>query len=162
MAMQKAFDTNILVQVDPVNTFSTSDEAPVVSFCNGTVVESRIPCERDRDCSAIDEVNCERVCRYFHRLSFCVSLLDFQSTHSSSLTSLNVLLDQSLNSIDFSPRKAAAALKPHRVKPVLSDIVITFNVHVRRLLSIASIEEKPIRTQSQNRRHAGVSLQQGT
>jgi hypothetical protein len=35
--MQEAFDTNVLVQVDPVNAFSASDETPVVPFRDGTV-----------------------------------------------------------------------------------------------------------------------------
>lgn len=45
-----------------------------------------------------------------------------------------MLLDQLLNTIDFSSTKTAAALQYYRIKPELRDVRVALNMAVRRLI----------------------------
>lgn len=53
----------------------------------------------------------------------------------------------------FSTRKAAAILQPDRGKSQFGNLVLSFNVHVGWLLSIAGVKEEPIGDNPQNCRH---------
>lgn len=50
-------DTDILIEIRPVDAFAFADETPVFSFLGGRVTESRIPRDRDRDHAAIAQLN---------------------------------------------------------------------------------------------------------
>jgi hypothetical protein len=53
-----------------------------------------------------------------------------------------MLLDQITDSVDLFPAEAAAALQPDGIEPELRLAVVTFDVDVRRLPSIAGVEEE--------------------
>jgi hypothetical protein len=55
--------------------------------------------------------------------------------------------------VDLDSRESTAALQPHRIQPEFCDIIITLDVYVRRLISIASVKEESIGTKTQNRWH---------
>lgn len=54
---------------------------------------------------------------------------------------------------EFAARKASTSLEPNRVQPHLGSIGIPLDVHVHWLVSIASEEEEPIRTNPKDRGH---------
>jgi hypothetical protein len=69
-----------------------------------------------------------------------------------------VLLYDPLYGSYLRPGKPAASLKPHGLKPELGDILVTLHMHVLRLVSVAGIEEQPIGSDSENRRHLPYAL----
>jgi hypothetical protein len=64
-----------------------------------------------------------------------------------------MLYNNLLNASDLRPRKTTTPLQSNRVKPEFCDPILTFYVHMRRFGSIASIKEKPKRTDSQDGWH---------
>ena len=64
-----------------------------------------------------------------------------------------MLLDQLADAVDLFPAEAAAAIHPDWVEPELRLAVVAFDVDVRRLAPIASVEEEPESTRSQHSRH---------
>jgi hypothetical protein len=52
--------------------------------------------------------------------------------------------------------EAHASLKSNRIEPVLGDIIVSFDMNMRRLLTVACVEEESIRTDAEHRRHAEV------
>lgn len=65
-----------------------------------------------------------------------------------------VILNNSLDTAHLNWVHSAAPLKPSRIQPEFSYPVIAFNVHVRRLPSIAHIKEKSVWAFSQHYRHS--------
>jgi hypothetical protein len=72
----------------------------------------------------------------------------------------DILVDQSLYSVQFRGPKSDAALHPYRVQPELGFGVVTLHVYVAWLLPVVGIEEEPIWTDSHHRRHFNVLLLQ--
>ena len=60
---------------------------------------------------------------------------------------------QTQDTIKFAPIEAAAFVQAHRVEPNLGAILFPFNVNVRRLKAIASVEEEAVRSKAENGRH---------
>jgi hypothetical protein len=56
----------------------------------------------------------------------------------------SVFFNQSLYAIDFASTKASTTLKANRIEPELGFHVFPFDVDVRRFVSIAGVEEKPV------------------
>lgn len=50
-----------------------------------------------------------------------------------------------LESADLFPVESTAAVKPDRIKPEFSYLILSFDMDMRRFISVAGIEEKPIR-----------------
>jgi hypothetical protein len=66
---------------------------------------------------------------------------------------LSMLLDQPLNPPNLRGLEATAALKANGAQPELRGIVVSFNVNMRRLISISRVEEETVGTDPQDRRH---------
>lgn len=64
-----------------------------------------------------------------------------------------MLFDQSVQPINFFATEAAAILQSNRLQPKLGEVVIALDMHMRRLIAITRIKEKPVRANSQNGRH---------
>jgi hypothetical protein len=62
--------------------------------------------------------------------------------------------DQSLDFVDFFAAETATLVESHGVEPELRFAVVALNMHMRRLASIACVEEKPKRSNPQHCRHA--------
>src|SRR5438093_13491780 len=61
--------------------------------------------------------------------------------------------DQAMDTLYLDATETHAALKSNRLKAELRELMLSFHVYVRRLLPVARVEEEPIRTQAQHRRH---------
>src|SRR6059036_3298816 len=61
--------------------------------------------------------------------------------------------NQAMDTLYLDATETHAALKSDRLKPELRDLILSFHVHVRRLLAVARVEKEPIPTQAQYRRH---------
>ena len=57
---------------------------------------------------------------------------------------LLILYDKSLDLVDPVCSKAMAPLQPDRIEPEFRLAVVSFDMHVRRLVSVASVEEETI------------------
>jgi len=57
---------------------------------------------------------------------------------------LSVLLDKFVQPSDLGSAKPATGMKPDRIKPEFGNLIITFNMNVRRFISIARVEEESI------------------
>lgn len=53
----------------------------------------------------------------------------------------------------FATLEAATLLEPYRIQPDLGAVGVSFDVHMRRLRSIAGEKEEPVWTETQNSRH---------
>lgn len=73
-----------------------------------------------------------------------------------------VFLYKLLYSTDFIAVEATTVYKPDRIEPELSFIVNPLNVDVRRLVTVAGIEEKPVSINSQCSRHYPLLLNEWT
>jgi len=60
---------------------------------------------------------------------------------------------QFLKPIHFATTKAATPIQADRIEPKLRDTLVTLDVNVQRLVSISRIVKKPIRSNSEYRRH---------
>jgi hypothetical protein len=58
-----------------------------------------------------------------------------------------------LKPIYFAAAKPATVLQANRIEPKLRDTLVTFDVDMRRLVSISCIEKEPIWSDSEHRRH---------
>jgi hypothetical protein len=67
-----------------------------------------------------------------------------------------VMLDQPMNSAQLDAAEPHTSLKSNRIEPVLGDIITPFDMNMRRLLAVSGVEEEPIRTDAEHRRHAEV------
>jgi len=56
-----SFDTDIFVKIRPMNSFSSTDEAPVVSFLHIAVQKARKPRQRDSNRAAIIKIYSQAV-----------------------------------------------------------------------------------------------------
>ena len=54
---EKAFDTDVLVQIGPVYALAFADQPPVRTFGRATVGEAGIPRQRNSDRPTIDKAN---------------------------------------------------------------------------------------------------------
>jgi hypothetical protein len=64
-----------------------------------------------------------------------------------------VFLNQSLDSVQFGGPKPATSFQTDRLKPELGLRPIAFHMYVRRLVPVARVEEEPVRSDPQHRRH---------
>ena len=71
-AGKKTLDTDVLVQVRPVNTFALPDESPMRAFGLVPMRQPRIPRQRDTDASAVDKIDDKGVIREGHPLRPCL------------------------------------------------------------------------------------------
>src|SRR5947209_4491926 len=69
-----------------------------------------------------------------------------------------LILDKLLHLANLAPGEPTLAVEANRFEPELGDAVVTFDVDVRRLATISRIEEKPVGTNSQYRRHRRLSF----
>jgi hypothetical protein len=67
-----------------------------------------------------------------------------------------VMFDQPMNSPQLDATEPQASLKSNRIEPVLGDIIASFDMNMRRLLTVSGVEEEPIGTDAEHRRHAEV------
>lgn len=65
-----------------------------------------------------------------------------------------VFVDAPPDPVKLIPAESAAALKPDRIEPELRNAAISFDVNVRRFITIAGIKEEPLRAKTKNGRHA--------
>jgi hypothetical protein len=71
-ARQQTFDADVLVEIRPVNAFAFADETPTTSFGGTTVCQARVPSDGDRDRTAIDQFDYQRVVSDGHALGSCL------------------------------------------------------------------------------------------
>jgi len=64
-----------------------------------------------------------------------------------------MVTEELLNASDLSARKPSVTLQPDRVKPELRQLIIMLDMHMRRLISISSVEKEPVGTDSENGWH---------
>ena len=50
-------DADVFVKIRPVNTDASSDESPVASFRDSSVLQARKPCERRCDGAAVGKID---------------------------------------------------------------------------------------------------------
>jgi hypothetical protein len=62
-AGEKAFDTDVFVQIGPVYALAFADQPPVRTFGRATMGEPRIPRQWNRDRPTIDKGNDQRIVR---------------------------------------------------------------------------------------------------
>jgi hypothetical protein len=55
-----------------------------------------------------------------------------------------IFLSKLLYSIDLRPAESAAILQPNGIEPEFSFVLITFNMHMRRLITISGVKEESI------------------
>ena len=60
---------------------------------------------------------------------------------------------EALDIAEIRASQSSAFLLPDRVQPELGHMIVTFNVHMLRLVAISCIEEKSIWTMPQDGRH---------
>jgi hypothetical protein len=58
---------------------------------------------------------------------------------------LTILNDKLLYATNFRSVEPAATVQPDRIEPELCDLVIAFDVDVRRLIAVIRVKEEPIR-----------------
>jgi hypothetical protein len=69
-------------------------------------------------------------------------------------TKLNcVVLHQKLHAPNLGPPKATALGQPNRIKPEFGSIRVPFHMDVPRLVSVSGVEEQPIGSAPEDRRH---------
>ena len=66
------------------------------------------------------------------------------------------MFDQPMNSPQLDATEPHASLKSNRIEPVLGDIITWFDMNMRRLLTVSGVEEEPIGTDWEHRRHAEI------
>jgi len=59
-----------------------------------------------------------------------------------------MLLDQTLDALEFGSRESSAVLEPNRIEPELRHHVISLDMHVQGLVPIARVEEEAIPEQT--------------
>jgi hypothetical protein len=57
---------------------------------------------------------------------------------------LRVRIHEAVDIAEFCSSKSTAAAQPYRVEPKLRDTIVPFHMDVRRLTTIARVEEEPI------------------
>jgi hypothetical protein len=58
-------------------------------------------------------------------------------------------LDEPLYPLDLDSPKSTAPLEPDRVKPELRHVVVTLHMDVGWFMSVASVEQEPVRAKTQ-------------
>lgn len=66
---------------------------------------------------------------------------------------LLVLTQNFLDASDLGARKSSVTLQPDGVKPELRQLVVMFDMHMRRFISISSVEKEMVGTDSENGWH---------
>jgi hypothetical protein len=69
-----------------------------------------------------------------------------------------MVFDQSLYAPHLHPAEPRTPLQPHGIEPELGPVVLALNVDVWRFITIAGVEEEPVRASAQRRRHCSPSL----
>jgi hypothetical protein len=69
-----------------------------------------------------------------------------------------MLLDQSLDLLEFSGRESKVASERHGSQPELRGSVVAVDVNVRGLARLMAVEVYPIRARTQHRRHDATML----
>jgi hypothetical protein len=64
-----------------------------------------------------------------------------------------MLNDQSLNVVELRAREAGTRLQIDRTKPKFGFAGVALHMDMRRFMAIASVEEKTVRTRSEDGRH---------
>ena len=64
-----------------------------------------------------------------------------------------MLHDETLDIAETGASQSATLLQPYRIQPELGHMTVTFNVHMRRLVAVSSIEEESVGAMPQDRRH---------
>lgn len=68
---KKAFDTDVLIEIWPMNSFALPNESPIRPFPLASMCEPRVPGHGHRDRPAIDEIDYQRVLSDRHTLRAC-------------------------------------------------------------------------------------------
>jgi hypothetical protein len=71
-----------------------------------------------------------------------------------------MLLDESHDLIEFAASEIMTSFDSHWVEPNFHFRVVPFNVNMRRLSTVAGIEEKPVRTRAEDGWHLFMLLAQ--
>ena len=66
---------------------------------------------------------------------------------------LTVVRHEPRNDIELGSGEPTASLQPNRIEPKLRLAVVSFDMHVRRLVPVGGVKENPIWAISQNRGH---------
>lgn len=65
-----------------------------------------------------------------------------------------MVTEKLLDASDLSARKPSVTLQPDGVKPELRQLVVMFDMHMRRLLTISGVKKEPVGTGSENGWHS--------
>ena len=71
---------------------------------------------------------------------------------------VQILFNYTLQSADFHPIETAAFLQSDWAQPKLRDVVVAFDVNVRRFRAITCVKEESVWAAAKNRRHRGGIL----
>jgi hypothetical protein len=66
---EKARDTNVFVEIGPVDAFATTDQTPVRTLRDRPVSKAGVPRQRDANGAAIDEIDDQSIVPDGHLLS---------------------------------------------------------------------------------------------
>jgi hypothetical protein len=62
-------------------------------------------------------------------------------------------IQEPLDASDLGTGKPTVTLQPDGIKPELRQLIVVFDMHMRRLISISSIKEETVGTDSENGWH---------
>jgi hypothetical protein len=64
--------------------------------------------------------------------------------------------NQSMNPLNLSSAETNTPLQSNWVEPELRQMILPLDVDMRRFLAVARVEEEPVRTEAQYRRHMAM------
>jgi hypothetical protein len=67
-----------------------------------------------------------------------------------------MFFNQSVNPLNFGPRKTTTTLQSRPVKPELGHIALTLDMHMRWLILVTRVKKEAVRTVAEHRRHAVI------
>lgn len=61
-----------------------------------------------------------------------------------------MVTEEPLEASDLGARKPSVTLQPDGVKPKLRQLIVVFDMHMRRLITISGVKKEAVRTDSEN------------
>ncbi len=151
-AREQAFDTDIFIQIRPVNSLAPRDQSPVVPLGGFAMRKARKPRERSRDGPSVRQVYGERIIAYTDALRQCFFEFSPRSTHSMISIDRRRFPRPAFLTLNLGSSEAATPLEPDGVQPEFRACLVALNVHMGWLVSIRRVKEKAVWSLAKNRR----------